>query len=69
MMAELPPVTIPGRVWAVKIYPGGRSQFEQVKPEWISSREAAVDWVAGGSSVYVLPEDADEVMRGVKKWT
>lgn len=69
MDAEPHPISIPGHVWAVRIYPGGRSQFVQAKPKWISTKEAAVDWIAIGSSVYVLPEDADEVLKGVKKWT
>lgn len=52
----------PERIQALQIYPGGRKVVKTVDPSWLSTKEAAVEWLAAGSSVYVALDDAEYVL-------
>jgi SAM-dependent MidA family methyltransferase len=66
IMAQLPPLR-PGNVWAILIYPGGRSEWREVEPQKIVSRTAALHTLTAVQPDHpeLLAAVADAVREGV----
>lgn len=52
MRGKLPPLE-PGKEWAFKIYPGGRSELRQVSSEMIASNDEGIAALRSGKSTTV----------------
>lgn len=52
MRGKLPPLQ-PGKEWAFKIYPGGRSELRQCSPDIIVTNEEGIAALREGRSVNV----------------
>lgn len=60
---KLPPLR-EGNVWAMRIWPGGRLEVKQVKPEQIArSTGAALKELDSGFDTYVWLDDAAYVVQ------
>lgn len=57
----LPPLR-PGNTWSLRIYPGGRKEVKQVRPERIQTIDAAVSALCGGEWTHVRLDDAVETL-------
>lgn len=62
----LPPAKA-GKVYALKVYPGGRAEVHQVDPDIPLRTIEALEKLRNGSRVYVHTEDAVEVLHARKK--
>lgn len=64
MISSLPPVR-DGNERAFKLWPGGRSEFPQVRAEWIQTIDDALVTLHGGGFAIVNVGDAREL---VERW-
>lgn len=57
----------PGRVWGIRIYPGGRTEYRQYRPGRIMNRRIAEYLLAENSCVDVSIDDAIWLLRQRKE--